>query len=31
MIRNTDRTWGSIARVLHWILGVTVIGMLAYG
>jgi cytochrome b561 len=31
MIRNTTSSWGSISRWLHWILGVTIIGMLAYG
>jgi cytochrome b561 len=31
MIRNTSSSWGSISRWFHWILGVTVIGMLAYG
>jgi cytochrome b561 len=31
MIRNTNTSWGSIARLFHWGLGITVIGMLAYG
>jgi len=31
MIRNTTSSWGSVARWFHWILGVTIIGMLAYG
>ncbi len=31
MIRNTPSSWGSIARLLHWVLGVMIIGMLAYG
>lgn len=31
MIRNTDQTWGRISRIFHWVLGVMVIGMLAYG
>jgi cytochrome b561 len=31
MIRNTTSSWGSIARAFHWILGVTIIGMLAFG
>jgi cytochrome b561 len=31
MIRNTDTSWGSISRLLHWTLGVVIIGMLAYG
>src|ERR1700722_14650935 len=31
MIRNTTSSWGSVARAFHWILGLTIIGMLAYG
>jgi cytochrome b561 len=31
MIRNTSSSWGSVSRWFHWILGITVIGMLAYG
>jgi cytochrome b561 len=31
MIRNTTSNWGSVARAFHWILGLTIIGMLAYG
>src|ERR1700733_14253050 len=31
MIRNTTSSWGSIARGFHWIVGLTIIGMLAYG
>jgi cytochrome b561 len=31
MIKNTPTTWGTVARVFHWILGLTIIGMLAYG
>jgi cytochrome b561 len=31
MIRNTTSNWGSIARAFHWILGLTIIGMLAFG
>jgi cytochrome b561 len=31
MIRNTDRGWGSVSRLLHWSLGLAIIGMLAYG
>src|SRR5271155_5290878 len=31
MIRNTTLSWGSAARAFHWILGLTIIGMLAYG
>jgi cytochrome b561 len=31
MIRNTTASWGSVARWFHWILGLAIIGMLAYG
>jgi len=31
MISNTTTAWGSVSRALHWILGLTIIGMLAYG
>ena len=31
MIRNTTSSWGSVARLFHWILGAVIIGMLAYG
>ena len=31
MIRNTTSSWGSVSRWFHWILGVAIIGMLAYG
>ncbi|UGY15785.1 cytochrome b [Bradyrhizobium septentrionale] len=31
MIRNTTASWGSLARAFHWVLGITIIGMLAYG
>jgi len=31
MLRNTPSNWGRVARWFHWILGVTIIGMLAYG
>jgi cytochrome b561 len=31
MIRNTTSSWGSVSRWFHWILGVMIIGMLAYG
>jgi cytochrome b561 len=31
MIRNTTSSWGSVARAFHWIVGLTIIGMLAYG
>jgi cytochrome b561 len=31
MIRNTPSSWGSIARLFHWVLGFVIIGMIAYG
>jgi cytochrome b561 len=31
MLRNTTRAWGSLSRALHWILGLAIIFMLAYG
>ena len=31
MIRNTASSWGSLARWFHWVLGVTIIGMIAFG
>ena len=31
MIRNTETSWGSLARAFHWVLGAAIIGMLAYG
>ena len=31
MIRNTTKSWGSLARAFHWIIGLTILGMLAYG
>ena len=31
MIRNTPSSWGSVARLLHWVLGFTILGMLAFG
>ena len=31
MIRNTASSWGAPARWLHWILGITIIGMIAFG
>jgi cytochrome b561 len=31
MIRNTTTSWGSVARLFHWILGITIIGMLGFG
>jgi cytochrome b561 len=31
MLRNTVKSWGSLSRWFHWILGVAIIGMIAYG
>jgi cytochrome b561 len=31
MIRNTTKSWGSLARAFHWVLGLTILGMLAFG
>ena len=31
MPRNTPTGWGSVTRWFHWVLGVLIIGMLAYG
>jgi cytochrome b561 len=31
MIRNTTSNWGNVARAFHWILGLTIIGILAFG
>ena len=31
MIRNTSSNWGSLSRAFHWVLGIAIIGMLAYG
>lgn len=31
MLRNTKTSWGSAARAFHWIMGVLILGMLAYG
>src|ERR1700753_2538351 len=31
MIRNTTKSWGTLARAFHWILGITILGMLAFG
>ena len=31
MIRNTSSDWGSLSRWFHWILGIAIIGMIAYG
>ncbi|RTL51143.1 MAG: cytochrome b [Bradyrhizobiaceae bacterium] len=31
MLDDSKRTWGGVSRALHWILGVLIIGMIAYG
>jgi cytochrome b561 len=31
MLRNTPTGWGSLSKWFHWILGVAIIGMIAYG
>jgi cytochrome b561 len=31
MISNTTTGWGSVSRALHWVLGLAIIFMLAYG
>src|SRR5258708_3117401 len=31
MLGNTTSGWGSVSRWFHWIVGVAVIGMLAFG
>ena len=31
MLRNTSTHWGNLSRWLHWILGIAIIGMIAYG
>jgi cytochrome b561 len=31
MMGNTSSSWGSVSRWFHWILGVAIIGMIAYG
>jgi cytochrome b561 len=31
MLRNTTTGWGSLSRAFHWILGLAIIVMLAYG
>lgn len=28
---NTTRSWGAVARTFHWVLGIAIIGMIAYG
>jgi cytochrome b561 len=31
MMRNTVKSWGSLSRWFHWVLGVAIIGMIAFG
>jgi cytochrome b561 len=31
MLSNTTANWGIVSRAFHWILGLAIIGMLAYG
>jgi cytochrome b561 len=31
MLRNTVKSWGTLSRWFHWILGTLIIGMIAYG
>jgi cytochrome b561 len=31
MLRNTAITWGMVTRLLHWVVGLAILGMLAYG
>jgi cytochrome b561 len=31
MMRNTTSNWGVLARAFHWVLGIAILGMLAYG
>lgn len=31
MMRNTATSWGALSRAFHWVLGLTIIFMLAYG
>jgi len=31
MIRNTAMSWGSVSRWFHWVLGIAIVGMIAYG
>jgi cytochrome b561 len=31
MLRNTVKSWGSLSRAFHWVLGIAIIGMIAYG
>ena len=31
MIRNTQASWGSVARGFHWLLGIAILGMIDFG
>lgn len=31
MIRNTSSDWGVVARGLHWVLAIAIVGMIAFG
>jgi cytochrome b561 len=31
MLRNTAKSWGTVARAFHWIVGLAIMGMLAFG
>jgi cytochrome b561 len=31
MLRNTVKSWGNLSRWFHWVLGIAIIGMIAYG
>lgn len=31
MLRNTEASWGSLARLFHWVLAALIIGLFAYG
>ncbi len=31
MLRNTRKSWGSLSRWFHWILGLAIIGMIGFG
>ena len=31
MLRNTETSWGAISRAFHWVSGVLILGLFAYG
>lgn len=31
MLKNTATTWGAVTRLLHWVVGLGILAMLAYG